>query len=177
MLNTQGSPRACWTGRAKQSIVKPGEKVVLAAHFANPCTGKEFTVEMHHFISESGRATVCVWGTRRGLCVDCDVFLACRSRALGANWLRDMMCTYTRVSSTCVSNINNNNCNDLVNGSVPTLFRLRTVWYVNLQTCLAGVTNAHFRKLSWTSLETNSLRLTLLSHPYSRERLFMKLPC
>ena len=37
-------------GRVEQGIVKPGEEVVfLPTHTAsNPCTGKVFTVEMHH---------------------------------------------------------------------------------------------------------------------------------
>merc|ERR1719330_594525 len=37
-------------GRVEQGVVKPGEEVVfLPTHTAsNPCTGKVFTVEMHH---------------------------------------------------------------------------------------------------------------------------------
>ena len=37
-------------GRVEQGIVKPGEEVIfLPTHTAsNPCTGKVFTVEMHH---------------------------------------------------------------------------------------------------------------------------------
>merc|ERR1712072_828106 len=37
-------------GRVEQGIVKPGEEVVfLPTHtVSNPCTGKVFTVEMHH---------------------------------------------------------------------------------------------------------------------------------
>merc|ERR1719455_1579 len=37
-------------GRVEQGIVKPGEEVVfLPTHTtSNPCTGKVFTVEMHH---------------------------------------------------------------------------------------------------------------------------------
>merc|ERR1712000_298432 len=38
------------TGRVEQGTVKPGDEVVfLPTHTAaNPCTGKIFTVEMHH---------------------------------------------------------------------------------------------------------------------------------
>merc|ERR1739848_569037 len=37
-------------GRVEQGVVKPGEEVIfLPTHTAsNPCTGKVFTVEMHH---------------------------------------------------------------------------------------------------------------------------------
>ncbi len=37
-------------GRVEQGIVKPGDEVIfLPTHTtANPCTGKVFTVEMHH---------------------------------------------------------------------------------------------------------------------------------
>ena len=37
-------------GRVEQGVVKPGEEVIfLPTHTAsNPCTGKAFTVEMHH---------------------------------------------------------------------------------------------------------------------------------
>merc|ERR1719487_2503508 len=37
-------------GRVEQGLVKPGEEVIfLPTHTAsNPCTGKVFTVEMHH---------------------------------------------------------------------------------------------------------------------------------
>merc|ERR1711985_78310 len=40
----------CDTAGYKQGVVKPGEEVVfLPTHTAsNPCTGKVFTVEMHH---------------------------------------------------------------------------------------------------------------------------------
>merc|ERR1719276_853240 len=40
-------------GRVEQGVVKPGEEVVfLPTHTAsNPCTGKVFTVEMHHLLT------------------------------------------------------------------------------------------------------------------------------
>merc|ERR1712127_717573 len=62
-------------GRVEQGLVKPGEEVVfLPTHTAsNPCTGKVFTVEMHHRSSATSRAwtrTTCraremSWCTRR----------------------------------------------------------------------------------------------------------------
>jgi len=44
-------------GRVEQGIVKPGEEVVfLPTHTAsNPCTGKVFTVEMHHQRAEQAK--------------------------------------------------------------------------------------------------------------------------
>jgi len=44
-------------GRVEQGIVKPGEEVVfLPTHTAsNPCTGKVFTVEMHHTRAEQAK--------------------------------------------------------------------------------------------------------------------------
>merc|ERR1711871_1476808 len=44
-------------GRVEQGIVKPGEEVVfLPTHTAsNPCTGKVFTVEMHHQRAEQAQ--------------------------------------------------------------------------------------------------------------------------
>merc|ERR1739848_758805 len=37
-------------GRVEQGVVKPGEEVVFLPTYtsSNPCTGKVFTVEMHH---------------------------------------------------------------------------------------------------------------------------------
>jgi len=45
------------TGRVEQGLVKPGEEVVfIPTHTpATPCTGKIFTVEMHHTRLEEGR--------------------------------------------------------------------------------------------------------------------------
>merc|ERR1719246_438323 len=44
-------------GRVEQGLVKPGEEVVfLPTHTAsNPCTGKVFTVEMHHQRAEQAK--------------------------------------------------------------------------------------------------------------------------
>merc|ERR1719313_2849590 len=44
-------------GRVEQGIVKPGDEVVfLPTHTAsNPCTGKVFTVEMHHQRAEQAK--------------------------------------------------------------------------------------------------------------------------
>ena len=55
--------------------MKPGAEVV-AAHFANPCTEKEFTVQVHHFIRESGGggADLRFWRAGRGLFGVCDGF-------------------------------------------------------------------------------------------------------
>merc|ERR1712005_78086 len=44
-------------GRVEQGLVKPGEEVIfLPTHTAsNPCTGKVFTVEMHHQRAEQAK--------------------------------------------------------------------------------------------------------------------------